>query len=248
MRVCKKKASDATKGNAPTQRSSSQRPSVQYLNKQEEQDDEFQIFKIGQTAPEPSIIIPLEINGVPVPMELDTGASLTVISETLWKEKFPTSTLEPSNIRLKTYTGEELKVLGQATVAIKYGEQNCNLPVQIVKGNGPALFGRNWLKDIKLNWGTIKKVTYDLDDVLTRHKEVFKDELGTMKDVKAKLYIKPGATPKFFKPRSVPNALKGAIEMELDRLEGMGVIEKVRYSEWAAPIVPVVKADKSIRV
>ena len=84
--------------------------------------------------------------------------------------------------------------------------------------------------------------------MLTRHKEVFKDELGTMKDVKAKLDIKPGATPKFFKPRSVPLALKGAIEMELDRLEGMGVIEKVRYSEWAAPIVPVVKADKSIRV
>ena len=157
MRVCKKKASDATKGNAPTQRSSSQRPSVQYLNKQEEQDDEFQTFKIGQTAPEPSIIIPLEINGVPVPMELDTGASLTVISETLWKEKFPTSTPEPSNIRLKTYTGEELKVLGQATVAIKYGEQNCNLPVQIVKGNGPALFGRNWLKDIKLNWELLRR-------------------------------------------------------------------------------------------
>ena len=28
----------------------------------------------------------------------------------------------------------------------------------------------------------------------------------------------------------------------------MGVIEKVRYSEWVAPIVPVVKPDNSIRV
>ena len=37
-------------------------------------------------------------------------------------------------------------------------------------------------------------------------------------------------------------------KQELDRLEGMGVIEKVRYSEWAAPIVPVVKPDNSIRL
>ena len=77
---------------------------------------------------------------------------------------------------------------------------------------------------------------------------MFKDELGTMQGVKAKLYVKPDSKPKFFKSRPVPHALKGAIEQELDRLESMGVIEKVRYSEWAAPIVPVVKPDNSIRV
>ena len=82
--------------------------------------------------------------------------------------------------------------------------------------------------------------------MLAQHTEVFNDELGTLKDVKAKLYIKQGSSPKFFKPRSVPHALKEGIEKDLDRLENMGVMEKVRYSEWAAPIVPEVKAgDKS---
>ena len=44
----------------------------------------------------------------------------------------------------------------------------------------------------------------------------------------------------------MPHAFKEGVEKELDGLENIGVIEKVRYSEWAAPIVPVVKAgDKS---
>ena len=82
-----------------------------------------------------------------------------------------------------------------------------------------------------MNWGSIKKISSDLDNVLAKHKSVFNDELGTMQDTKAKLFVKPDSIPKFFKPRSVPHALKGAIEQELNRLESMGVIEKVRYSE-----------------
>ena len=50
----------------------------------------------------------------------------------------------------------------------------------------------------------------------------------------------------FFKLRSVPYAIKGAIEQDLERLEQMGVIEKVQYSDWAAPLVPVEKADGTL--
>ena len=92
------------------------------------------------------------------------------------------------------------------------------------------MLGRNWLKNIRLNWGTIKRISDDLDDVLTKHRKVFGDELGTMRDAKAKLYVKPVSTPKFHKPRSVPHALKGANERELDRLEGMDALEKVTRS------------------
>ena len=69
-----------------------------------------------------------------------------------------------------------------------------------------------------------------------------------MKDTTAKMYVKPNCNPKFCKPRSVPHALKEGIEKELTRLENLAVLEKVRYSEWAAPIFPVVKPDKSILI
>ncbi|GFR05780.1 transposon Tf2-9 polyprotein [Trichonephila clavata] len=46
----------------------------------------------------------------------------------------------------------------------------------------------------------------------------------------------------------VPFALKGRVENEIDRLEREGIIEKVESSEWATPIVHVVKTDGSIRL
>ena len=69
-----------------------------------------------------------------------------------------------------------------------------------------------------------------------------------MKSFEAKLSVQPGAVPKFFKSRSVPYSLKGAIEQDLERLENLGVIEKVQFSDWAAPVVPVQKSDGTVRL
>ena len=38
------------------------------------------------------------------------------------------------------------------------------------------------------------------------------------------------------------------MENELDRLESVGIIEKVEHSEWAAPVVPVPKGDGKLRL
>ena len=66
--------------------------------------------------------------------------------------------------------------------------------------------------------------------------------------MQARLTVKPGSRPKFFRPRSVPYAIKGTIEEELGRLEKKGIIESVKYSDWAAPVVPVPKADGSLQL
>ena len=38
------------------------------------------------------------------------------------------------------------------------------------------------------------------------------------------------------------------MEQELERLESQDVITPIRFSEWATPIVPVVKNDGTVRV
>ncbi|CAC5392454.1 unnamed protein product [Mytilus coruscus] len=57
--------------------------------------------------------------------------------------------------------------------------------------------------------------------------KVFKDELGTVKGMKAKIYVDESAVPKYFKARPLPYALKDKVEMELERLEKEGQIQQV---------------------
>ena len=87
-----------------------------------------------------------------------------------------------------------------------------------------------------------------LDAVLEAHQQVFTDELGTVKDVKATIHVDPDATPRFFKARSLPFSLKKKVEQELERLQQQGVIAPVQLSDWAAPVVPVIKEDGNLRL
>lgn len=42
--------------------------------------------------------------------------------------------------------------------------------------------------------------------------------------------------------------MKSKVEEELERLQALGIIEPVQFSRWAAPIVPVLKPDGTVRI
>ena len=87
-----------------------------------------------------------------------------------------------------------------------------------------------------------------LDAVLKKHKVLFQEGLGKLQGYKAKLQIDPGAHPKFFKARTIPYTMKEKIEQEIDRLVEVGIIEPMQFSDWPAPIVPVLKSDKTVHI
>ena len=187
-------------------------------------------------------------------MEIDTGASVSIISELQQKRIFPEATIAETKLRLQTYTGETMRVIGQMEAKVRYGEQeNNNMLLYVVAGNGPTLLGRNWLEQIQLDWNTIRQVNAkqparDLESLLQEYNEVFTEELGTIRPFTAKSHIRSDVPPKFCRARSVPFAIKSAIETELERLESSGILKKVDHSEWAAPIVAVPKKDGKLRI
>ena len=87
-----------------------------------------------------------------------------------------------------------------------------------------------------------------MQHLLERHTDAFKDELGLVEAAPAKIHVDPSAQPRFCKPRTVPYALKGKVGQELEWLESTGIISPVEFADWAAPIVPVVKTDGTIRI
>lgn len=183
-------------------------------------------------------------------IEIDTGASLTILSECTLREQWPELTVLPSRIKLHSYSGEAIPVLGTVDVVVKYGDQTATLPLLVVKGEGPSLLGRNWLAVLRLDWHEIFWLhNASLKEVPDKHKAVFEPGLGKVTEYEAKILLDPGATPKFCIARSVPYFYQERVEKELDRLVEGGMLEPVEHSEWASPIVAVLKQDKpSVRI
>jgi hypothetical protein len=97
----------------------------------------------------------LVLNKVPVQMQVDTGASVSVMSADKFYKLFPNVTIKRSNILLVTYSQQQLKLVGEVEMNVKYKDKLYALNLKIVNGNGPTLLGRDWLQYIKLDWRNV---------------------------------------------------------------------------------------------
>ena len=97
----------------------------------------------------------VDIEGVTVSMQLDTGASLSLMAEITFREHWPQRSLSSSQVRLCSYFGETIPVLGVVNVNVTYKGQSHQVPLIIVRGSGHTLMGHNWLKLFKLDWQEI---------------------------------------------------------------------------------------------
>lgn len=211
------------------------------------------------------------VNDVPLSMTVDTGAVVSCIPDRLYFQKFQHSLpkLKESELNLKTYTGEDIKVLGEFEARVRTSEGETKLlPLVVVKSmtpNQPILLGRNWLTQIKLDWTKIGQRDSSLNHVdgktapiseisvskiKEKYSEVFdtSSSYGQIKNMEVDLVLKENVRPVFCKPHNVPFALRPAVEAELKALEENGIICPVTRSEWATPVVVVPKDNGSVRL
>ena len=154
-RMCLSKQRRAMSNSKPSKPSSNQANYVEGVVKGDpEEEDCYTMFALTSNSSEPYKVT-MNVEGSELNMEVDTGASKSIMSEETYKSLCGRSkhlVLEDTSVRLRTYTGESLSVLGQMN------QQEAVLPLLVIKENGPSLLGRDWLYKRRLNWQEINTV------------------------------------------------------------------------------------------
>ena len=131
--------------------------------------EEYQLFSIqeeGTSNHTKPLTVLVTINGKPVAMEIDTGSAVSIISDSVFSSVFETVNLQDTEVKLCTYSGEQLHVKSRITCKVSYNGQTYTLPLIVLTGEGPTLLGRDWMQQIRLHWSTIFQVKATKDEPL----------------------------------------------------------------------------------
>ncbi|XP_008178248.1 uncharacterized protein LOC103307755 [Acyrthosiphon pisum] len=173
--------------------------------------------------------IKLDVSGIIINFQIDTGSSITALSYSdACRVNLKLKDIQKSDISLRGYTGTLIIPMGYLKVSVKFHGKIEVLNLYIIKEGGPPIVGRDWIENLSL---PIKGEVYSLSskteiNIFEDFPSVFGDVLGCYKPKVFKLFLKvENIKPIFCKPRVLPFALKD------------------KSSEWATPVVPVLKSD-----
>ena len=82
--------------------------------------EDYDLYMITSSSKLKPYRVDITISDKPTKMEIDTGASLTIVSEHTLREQWPELIVLPSRVKLHSYSGEAIPVLGTVDVVVKY--------------------------------------------------------------------------------------------------------------------------------
>ena len=203
--------------------------------------------------------VTVELNGKLARLQLDSAADISVISADLYKQ-LGCPAGEPPSINVVNASGDDMGLQLEFTCTIALNDVVKQGRCFVSRTNDLNLFGAEWIElfglwDVPFNavCNQVSMKTHPKSaELVNRFKEkystIFSESLGLCTKKKVSFTLKPGAKPVFRPKRPVPYASVEKIEAELDRLQSLGIISPVSYSEWAAPIVAVRKPNGKVRI
>ena len=200
----------------------------------------------------------LKISGKSITFQLDCGAACNVLRR---KDLPENAECHPTNKYLRMYDGTLMKPLGKlcATVVNPANGSSYEEEFIVVEGCPISLLGSAACLTMKLlQLRTENVLTVRSADCVTRGltKQQIVDKFSHLFDNKLGCFDKPvhleldDRVPPVKMPlRRYPIALKDKLGRELERLESLGVLERVvSPTDWVSSVVVETKKDGSLRI
>lgn len=195
--------------------------------------------------------------GCDVKLQIDTASDVSMIGKSLW-DKMGNPGKQFKNRYVTSASNNKIKLLAEfdCQVRLKGEVQNCSLSV--VEIDTLSIFGTDWcdifriwdqplnaiccqIKEAVISPDILPKIRMDFADI-------FQDTPAKCIKAQVQLHLKSDSKPIFRAKRPVAYSMLPHIEDELNRLESLGIISPVDFSDWAAPIVAVKKPNGKIRI
>ncbi|XP_062537789.1 uncharacterized protein K02A2.6-like [Armigeres subalbatus] len=183
------------------------------------------------------------INDVTTSLQLYSASDITIICEQTWHQLGNPQTTTPS-INAVNASGEPLGLIGDFEFNVTLNGTTKRGKCFVSSSPSLNVFGIDWIDMFNL-WAlpfdsicnsisSTTKPAFDdeIQKLRSDHPNVFDDSLGHCTKTK----------------RPVPFNTIPLVDTELNRLESMGIITPIDFSEWAAPIVAVRKPNGRVRI
>ena len=188
-------------------------------------------------------------------LKIDTGASGNTLPIRTLRQMYPQKIpkLQPNNVTLTAYNGENIKCSGKFTLNVYHEKKKHPVLFYVVDVTGPAVIGLPTCEQLNIVTINVDQISPSvptigsIDDLTHQYPKQF-DTIGNFKGT-AKLKLKDDAIPFIDAPRKCPIHIKDELKAELDKMERQEVIRKVdEHTDWVSSLAYTTKRDGSLRI
>ena len=189
----------------------------------------------------------LYVQGIPLNVELDTGAKCNILSLRTLKNLGVSYDLKPSKVHISGVHGQSAQAAGCVSLLCMYKDVQTHVEFQVL--DGPKCINLLGRADC-VRFGLIARVNMVVTDsscreIVHKYADVFGKDIGCLPgeyDIK----VDESFPPVIHAPRSVPSALRDKVKDELHQMEQIGILAKVTEpTPWVNSMVVVSKKDNN---
>ena len=194
--------------------------------------------------------ITLETAGENISYKIDTGAQVNVLPKKYFDRLSPRPKLKSTAVKLSAYNDTSIPVAGKSLIPLIQKGKKHHVLFIIVSSDATPIIGLKTSERLNLVQRVFKisgSEPFNPQEIPDEYFDCF-GEVGTLKNT-YHIELKDDVQPVVVPPRKMPYASRVPLKRELDRMEKLGVIEKVEKStDWVNGLVTVTKPNGKLHI